>query len=104
MKKFYFLAAGLMLMLGSCSQDDVVDVNRDGDEIRFTAVTNGSTRAADIYSPTALPESFQVSAMSQGKVYISDDKIERKAKLRIRGRIALVRVIGRRMPLTSMLT
>lgn len=65
-------------MLGSCSQDDVVDVNRDGDEIRFTAVTNGSTRAADIYSPTALPESFQVSAMSQGKVYISDDKIERK--------------------------
>ena len=78
MKKFYFLAAGLMLMLGSCSQDDVVDVNRDGDEIRFTAVTNGSTRAADIYSPTALPESFQVSAMSQGKVYISDDKIERK--------------------------
>lgn len=78
MKKYYFLAAGLMLMLGSCSQDDVVDVNRDGDEIRFTAVTNGSTRAADIYSPTALPESFQVSAMSQGKVYISDDKIERK--------------------------
>ena len=64
-------------MLGSCSQDDVVDVNRDGDEIRFTAVTNGSTRAADIYSPTALPESFQVSAMSQGKVYISDDKIVR---------------------------
>lgn len=64
-------------MLGSCSQDDVVDVNRDGDEIRFTAVTNGSTRAADIYSPTAPPKSFQVSAMSQGKVYISDDKIDR---------------------------
>ena len=64
-------------MLGSCSQDDVVDVNRDGDEIRFTAVTNGSTRAADIYSPGALPKSFQVSAMSQGKVYISDDKIDR---------------------------
>ena len=65
-------------MLGSCSQDDVVDVNRDGDEIRFTAVTNGSTRAADIYSPTTpLPKSFQVSAMSQGKVYISDDKIDR---------------------------
>ena len=64
-------------MLGSCSQDDIVDVNRDGDEIRFTAVTNGSTRAADIYSPGALPKSFQVSAMSQGKVYISDDKIDR---------------------------
>ena len=64
-------------MLGSCSQDDIVDVNRDGDEIRFTAVTNGSTRASDMYSPTVLPESFQVSAISQGKVYISDDKIVR---------------------------
>lgn len=77
MKKYYFLAAGLLLMLGSCSQDDIVEANLGADEIRFTAVTNGSTRAADIYSPGALPKSFQVSAMSQGKVYISDDKIDR---------------------------
>lgn len=75
MKKFYFLAAGLMLMLGSCSQDDIVDVNRDGDEIRFTAVTNGSTRAADIYAPDNMPAGFKVSAMSQNKVYISGDSI-----------------------------
>ena len=62
-------------MLGSCSQDDVVDVNRDGDEIRFTAVTNGSTRAADIYAPDNMPAGFKVSAMSQNKVYISGDSI-----------------------------
>ena len=77
MKKYYLLAAGFLTLLGSCSQDDIVDVNHDGDEIRFNVVTNASTRAADIYSPGALPKSFQVSAMSQGKVYISDDKIDR---------------------------
>lgn len=78
MKKYYFLAAGLLLMLGSCSQDDIVEANLGADEIRFAAVTNGATRAADIYNPKEMPASFQVSAMSQSKVYISDDKIERK--------------------------
>ena len=79
MKKYYFLAAGLLLMLGSCSQDDIVEANLGADEIRFTAVTNGATRAADIYNPNPenMPASFQVSAMSQNKVYISDDKIDR---------------------------
>lgn len=79
MKKYYFLAAGLLLMLGSCSQDDIVEANLGADEIRFAAVTNGATRAADIYNPNPenMPASFQVSAMSQGKVYISDDKIDR---------------------------
>lgn len=78
MKKYYFLAAGLLLMLGSCSQDDIVEANLGADEIRFAAVTNGSTRAADIYNPKNMPASFQVSAMSQNKVYISDDKIEKQ--------------------------
>lgn len=78
MKKYYFLAAGLLLMLGSCSQDDIVEANLGADEIRFAAVTNGSTRAADIYDPTNMPASFQVSAMSQNKVYITDDKIEKQ--------------------------
>ena len=77
MKKYYFLAAGLLLMLGSCSQDDIVEANLGADEIRFAAVTNGATRAADIYNPKEMPASFQVSAISQGKVYISDDKIVR---------------------------
>lgn len=77
MKKYYLLAAGLLLMLGSCSQDDIVDVNHDGDEIRFAAVTNGSTRAADIYNPNNMPASFNVAAMSQGQVYIAGDVINK---------------------------
>ena len=66
-----------VLFFGS-RQDDIVEANLGADEIRFAAVTNGATRAADIYNPKEMPASFQVSAMSQGKVYISDDKIERK--------------------------
>lgn len=77
MKKYYLLAAGLLLMLGSCSQDDIVDVNHDGDEIRFAAVTNGSTRAEDIYNPNNMPASFNVAAMSQGQVYIAGDVINK---------------------------
>lgn len=77
MKKYYLLAAGLLLMLGSCSQDDIVDVNHDGDEIRFAAVTNGPTRAADIYEPGHMPTSFNVSAMSQNQVYIAGDVINK---------------------------
>lgn len=73
MKKYYLLAAGFLTLLGSCSQDDIVDVNHDGDEIRFTAVANAPTRAAAIHTTTNLTE-FQVSAVSAGKNYIQNDK------------------------------
>ena len=73
MKKYYLLAAGFLTLLGSCSQDDIVDVNHDGDEIRFTAVANAPTRAAAIHT-TANLEEFQVSAVSAGKNYIQNDK------------------------------
>lgn len=73
MKKYYLLAAGFLTLLGSCSQDDIVDVNHDGDEIRFTAVANAPTRAAAIHTTGNLKE-FQVSAVSAGKNYIQNDK------------------------------
>lgn len=73
MKKYYLLAAGFLTLLGSCSQDDIVDVNHDGDEIRFTAVANAPTRAAAIHTTGNLKE-FQVSAVSDGKNYIQNDK------------------------------
>lgn len=73
MKKYYLLAAGFLTLLGSCSQDDIVDVNHDGDEIRFTAVANAPTRAAAIHTTANLTE-FQVSAVSAGKNYIQNDK------------------------------
>lgn len=73
MKKYYLLAAGFLTLLGSCSQDDIVDVNHDGDEIRFMAVANAPTRAAAIHTTANLTE-FQVSAVSAGKNYIQNDK------------------------------
>ena len=73
MKKYYLLAAGFLTLLGSCSQDDIVDVNHDGDEIRFTAVANAPTRASAIHTTANLTE-FQVSAVSDGKNYIQNDK------------------------------
>ena len=77
MKKYYLLAAGLLLMLGSCSQDDIVDVNHDGDEIQFTAITNSASRAGALYDSNNLPSAFNVSAISGGKNYISDDVYEK---------------------------
>ena len=74
MKKYYLLAAGFLTLLGSCSQDDIVDVNHDGDEIRFNVVTNASTRANAIYHSNNLPNGFYVSAINdEGKSYIDKD-------------------------------
>lgn len=74
MKKYYLLAAGFLTLLGSCSQDDIVDVNHDGDEIRFNVVTNASTRANAIYHNNNLPKGFYVSAINdEGKSYIDKD-------------------------------
>ena len=80
MKKYYLLAAGFLTLLGSCSQDDIVDVNHDGDEIRFTAVANAPTRAAAIHTTVNLTE-FQVSAVSAGKNYIQNDKFVKEGNV-----------------------
>lgn len=80
MKKYYLLAAGFLTLLGSCSQDDIVDVNHDGDEIRFTAVANAPTRAAAIHTTANLTE-FQVSAVSEGKNYIQNDKFVKEGNV-----------------------
>ena len=80
MKKYYLLAAGFLTLLGSCSQDDIVDVNHDGDEIRFTAVANAPTRAAAIHTTANLTE-FQVSAVSDGKNYIQNDKFVKEGNV-----------------------
>ena len=44
MKKILFSAA-MALVLVSCSQDEVIEVNRDGDVIEFGVVANALTRA-----------------------------------------------------------
>jgi hypothetical protein len=77
MKKILFSAA-MALVLVSCSQDEVIEVNRDGDVIEFGVVANALTRAENIYSSTNLPEEFTVWASYNGKTYIDGDVIKKQ--------------------------
>ena len=76
MKKFLFGMAGLLLIAASCSKNEVVEVNQDGNEIQFSVVANNATKAADIYCNNNKPSEFTVFAeSSDGKTYINGDKI-----------------------------
>ena len=74
MKKIVSGIAVLMLLV-SCSKEEVIDVNHDGDEITFDVVTNSATRAADVYCNNNMPKEFYVSAISDGMSYIDEDHI-----------------------------
>ena len=74
MKKIISGIAVLMLLV-SCSKEEVIDVNHDGDEITFDVVTNSATRAADVYCNNNMPKEFYVSAISDGMSYIDEDHI-----------------------------
>lgn len=65
-----------MLALASCSNDELTSVNRDGDEIAFSVVTNSATRAANVYCNNNKPSSFKVWAMYDGSTYINDDNVQ----------------------------
>lgn len=74
MKRFFFGAFGL-LALASCSNDELTSVNRDGDEIAFSVVTNSATRAVDVYCNNNKPDGFEVWATYDGATYIDGDQI-----------------------------
>lgn len=76
MKKILFSAA-MALVLVSCSRDEVIEINRDSDEIRFGVVTDAATRAADVYCNNNLPGAFTVYANHDGQTYIEGDSIEK---------------------------
>lgn len=63
------------MAMASCSQDETIGINHDGDEITFNVVTNSATRAADVYCNQNLPSGFYVSAISDGKTYIDKDYV-----------------------------
>lgn len=75
MKRFFFGAFGL-LALASCSNDELTSVNRDGDEIAFSVVTNSATRAADVYCNNNKPSDFNVWATFNGQTYINGDNVQ----------------------------
>lgn len=74
MRKFYLGALGLLVM-ASCSQDETVGINHDGDEITFSVVTNSATRAENVFCNNNSATNFHVSAISDGKSYIEGDDI-----------------------------
>lgn len=82
MKKILFSAA-MALVLVSCSRDEVIEINRDSDEIRFGVVTDAATRAADVYCNNNLPGAFNVwatynnGATNNGATYIDGDLIQK---------------------------
>ena len=63
------------MAMASCSQDETIGINHDGDEITFNVVTNNATRAEDVYCNQNLPGGFYVSAISDGKTYIDKDYV-----------------------------
>ena len=63
------------MAMASCSQDETIGINHDGDEITFNVVTNSATRAKDVYCNQNLPKEFYVSAISDGKTYIDKDYV-----------------------------
>ena len=84
MKKILFSAA-LALVFVSCSRDEVVEINRDGDEIQFNVVSDAATRAADVYCNNNMPEQFRVWAnhtndkdWGGGAPYIVGDVIKKE--------------------------
>jgi len=77
MKKILFSGA-LALVFVSCSRDEVVEINRDGDEIRFGVVTDAATRAADVYCNNNLPGAFNVWATYNDATYIDGDLIQKE--------------------------
>ena len=63
------------MAMASCSQDETIGINHDGDEITFNVVTNSATRAENVYCNQNLPGGFYVSAISDGKTYIDKDYV-----------------------------
>ena len=78
MKKILFSVA-MALVLVSCSRDEVIEINRDSDEIRFGVVTDAATRAADVYCNNNLPGEFNVWATYKGATYIDGDLIKKES-------------------------
>lgn len=64
-----------MLMLASCSNDEVMDVRQDA--ISFSVNTGAISRAENIFCNNAMPSQFKVYATYRGKTYIDGDNIEK---------------------------
>ncbi|MGM9800888.1 MAG: fimbrillin family protein [Candidatus Limisoma sp.] len=75
MKKLFLLAWPIALAAVSCSNEEVVSVNNDTNEIKFTAVAENATRANtdETFCNYVLPDAFDVWACTtaDGKSYFA---------------------------------
>ena len=69
---------GVLAVAGlvSCSNDEVMELNRSNDEIKFNAVVNNASRAQLIYSNSFQPDAFYLYAINDGKTYINGDQFK----------------------------
>ena len=72
MKKFFYVAIAATA-LASCSSDNLVDL-KEGDEIKFTAVADNDSRAAEIFCNNNKMDQFQLyAATDAGLKFITDE-------------------------------
>lgn len=76
MKKLFLLAWPIALAAVSCSNEEVVSVNNDANEIKFTVVAENGTRAQNVFCNFNLPTEFHVWAAVDGKQYF--EKVQYK--------------------------
>lgn len=79
MKSKIFLLGAAALAMASCSNDEVINENVQGDVIAFTAQTGATSRSADSYCNNNLPADFKVWAKvsdnaSGFKTYFENEK------------------------------
>ena len=77
MKKLFLLAWPIALAAVSCSNEEVVSVNNDANEIKFTAVAENATRAQNVFCNVNLPKEFHVWAAVNNKQYFEGVKYTR---------------------------
>lgn len=76
MKKLFLLAWPIALAAVSCSNEEVVSVNNDANEIKFAVVSENATRAnsTETFCNNAKPADFDVWAMTGTKSYFAGVK------------------------------
>ena len=79
MKKLFLLAWPIALAAVSCSNEEVVSVNNDANEIKFTAVAENGTRAQNLFCNVNKPTTFQVWAAVDGAQYFANVKYVKEA-------------------------
>lgn len=72
MKKLFLLAWPIALAAVSCSNEEVVSVNNDANEIKFTATAENGTRAANLFCNITKPTNFHVWAAVDNAQYFAN--------------------------------